>query len=362
MPAAVAIPAIIGAGSSIAQGVIGSRAAKNAAKTQADAAERVRTLANLAGERGATDVTAAGERAAGDIATTGENVATSVEGASRDAATATQTAAGNAAAGYRISADEANEILRSIYGDSVAQLSPYREAGGVALNNLTAAIQPGGDFNHPFTAAEIQMDPGYAFRLQEGQKALERSAAARGTLASGGTLKALARYSQGVASDEFGKAFERFRADRNDRASTLANLAGLGFRATESGINAGENYGNRASGNVMASGEAANNILYRGATDAADYTLRGVDSAGRIRLGSTGDSARIRLGSVGDAARIRLDAARQEGSSIEQGANARASGTVGNANAWAHTLGNLGNLAADVYSRTRRPRNTDSMI
>lgn len=358
MPAAaLAIPAIIGAGSSIAQGVIGSRAAKGAANTQAAAAEQVRTLANLAGERGATDVTNAGESAATQIAATGETVAGNIEGASATAANDTRAAAGEASAGYRISADEANSILRSIYGDAFEQLSPFREAGGAALGRLASP-----EFTSQITQSDLMMDPGFAFRMQEGQKALERSAAARGSLASGGTLKALTRYAQGVASDEYSKAFDRFRADRGDRVATLANLAGLGMRATESGISAGENYGNRAAGNVMASGEAANNILYRGSTDASDYTLRGVDAAGRVRLGATGDASRIRLGSVGDAARMRLDATRQSNASIEQGANAQAAGQVGSGNAWAHTLGNLGNLAQDAYSRTRRPRNTDDMI
>jgi hypothetical protein len=60
-----------------------------------------------------------------------------------------------------------------------------------------------------FRAEDLQADPGYGFRLSEGLKALERSAAARGGLLSGGTGKALTRYGQDMASQEFGNAFNR---------------------------------------------------------------------------------------------------------------------------------------------------------
>ena len=60
-----------------------------------------------------------------------------------------------------------------------------------------------------FRAEDLQVDPGYGFRLSEGLKALERSAAARGGLLSGGTGKALTRYGQEMASQEFGNAFNR---------------------------------------------------------------------------------------------------------------------------------------------------------
>ena len=82
------------------------------------------------------------------------------------------------------------------------------------------------------------MDPGYQFRLSEGSKALERAAAARGSLQGGGTLKALTRYSQGEASQEYQNAFNRslqgFQANqtaRQQRFSNLSGLAGMGYNA-----------------------------------------------------------------------------------------------------------------------------------
>jgi hypothetical protein len=84
------------------------------------------------------------------------------------------------------------------------------------------------------------MDPSYGFRFAEGQKALERSAAAKGTLLTGGTLKALAAYGQGLASTEFGNIFNR-----------NYQLAGLGLNAANSAAGAGTSYGNQV-GNTAA--------------------------------------------------------------------------------------------------------------
>ncbi len=85
-----------------------------------------------------------------------------------------------------------------------------------------------GSLMRDFGAADFETEPGYEFRLAEGAKALERSAAARGQSFSGGTLKALTRYSQGVASDEFGRAYNRFQENRATRYNFLAGLSGTG--------------------------------------------------------------------------------------------------------------------------------------
>lgn len=89
--------------------------------------------------------------------------------------------------------------------------------------------------------ALIAATPGYQFRLQEGQRAAERSAAARGSLASGATMRALARYGEGLAANEYG-----------DFANRLASLIGLGQTAAttaggfgqQTGANIGQNLAN----------------------------------------------------------------------------------------------------------------------
>lgn len=98
------------------------------------------------------------------------------------------------------------------------QLSPYTQAGGQALGQLSGALTSGFDF---------ESDPGYQFRLSEGQKALERSLASRGLSQSGAALKAAQEYGQGLASQTYQDAYNRYLAQN----SQLANLAGMGQNA-----------------------------------------------------------------------------------------------------------------------------------
>ncbi len=146
---------------------------------------------------------------------------------------------------------EANQTQRYMYDTSRADLAPWREAGMRALPQLEGA-----DFQRDFTMQDFQADPGYAFRMAEGQKAIERSAAARGGLGSGSTLKELTKYSQGVASDEFYNAYNRFNADRDRRFNRLASLAGIGQTANSQGVANNQNYANQVSSNQMGLGNA----------------------------------------------------------------------------------------------------------
>jgi len=129
---------------------------------------------------------------------------------------------------------------RRQYDQSRADLAPYRDAGYTSLKDLVAGTRPGGQFDKVFTNADFVKDPGYQFRMDEGARGVEASAAARGGALSGGALKALARYQQGYASNEFGAAYDRFNSNLTGRYNRLAGLAGTGQTATNSGIAAGQ--------------------------------------------------------------------------------------------------------------------------
>lgn len=81
-----------------------------------------------------------------------------------------------------------------------ADFAPWREAGGIAIGNLSKMLEPGYDHT---------TSPGYEFRLGEGMRTVENSAAAKGLLQSGGTLKGLMRYGQGLAAEDFNDQFNR---------------------------------------------------------------------------------------------------------------------------------------------------------
>lgn len=90
------------------------------------------------------------------------------------------------------------------------------------------------------------MDPGYQFRLSEGMKGLERSAAARGGLLSGGTLKGIQRYGQDMASQEYQNAFNRYQAERTGTLNPYQSLAGVGQSTANTLGTMGMNYANQA--------------------------------------------------------------------------------------------------------------------
>ena len=88
---------------------------------------------------------------------------------------------------------------------------------------------PYGDFTAP-TSGSLASDPGFQFRLAQGNQAAQRSAAAHGTLLTGGLQKSLANYNQGMASDEYGNAYNRalssYTANRDTNQQNYGQLMG----------------------------------------------------------------------------------------------------------------------------------------
>jgi len=85
-----------------------------------------------------------------------------------------------------------------------------------------------GELMHSFTNADFVKDPGYQFRMDEGAKGLEHSAAARGGLLSGAQAKAVSRYGQDFASNEFGNAYGRYTQDQGNRYNRLQGISQQG--------------------------------------------------------------------------------------------------------------------------------------
>ena len=159
-------------------------------------------------------------------------------------------------------ADRAAELQREQFERQVELQAPFREAGVRALGKLEAAA----DYT-PFSMNAFQADPGYAFRLSEGQKALERSTAARVGLQSGAALKAAARYGQEMGSQEFQNAFNRFQAERSARLNPLQSLAGVGQTSTNALGQAGQSYASGA-GEALGAGAQARASGYMGMANA----------------------------------------------------------------------------------------------
>ena len=140
-------------------------------------------------------------------------------------------------------AQQSSDTQMQMFRESQAAQEPWRQAGVDALNKLI----PLTDYKN-FSMSDFQADPGYAFRLSEGQKALDRSAAARGGLLSGSALKAATRYGQDMGSQEYTNAFNRYQTERTARLAPLQSLAGLGQTTAQQvgqqGVQTGANVGN----------------------------------------------------------------------------------------------------------------------
>jgi hypothetical protein len=199
--------------------------------------------------------------------------------ASSKAAGAQAEATESAAAQSSEAANRAADLQYQQFRESVALQEPWRQAGITALNRLV----PEATEYKPFSMEQFQADPGYSFRLSEGQKALERSAAARGNLLSGGTGKALARFGQEMGSQEYQNAFNRYQAERTARLQPLQSLAGVGQTTAQqmsaAGQNLASNVGNIYTtnaanvGNLMTSGAAARASGYVGSANALNQGL-----------------------------------------------------------------------------------------
>ena len=176
-------------------------------------------------------------------------------------------AAGDAASTQAASADRAADLQYKQWRESVELQEPWRKAGEQALNKLI----PLTDYT-PFSMAQFQQDPGYGFRMSEGMKALERSAAARGGLLSGATLKGIQRYGQDLASQEYTNAFNRYQTERAARLQPLQSLAGVGQTTAQQIGQSGQQMASNV-GEMMTSGAAARASGYVGQANALTGAL-----------------------------------------------------------------------------------------
>lgn len=130
----------------------------------------------------------------------------------------------------------------NMFNQTRADQAPWRALGGKAIEQLQAnAMAP-----REFGMADYQADPGYGFRLAEGLKAIDRSAAARGGINSGRAMKEAQRYGEGLASQEYQNAFNRFTGQRQNYLNQLNAMAGFGQTANQANAQAGMNAANQA--------------------------------------------------------------------------------------------------------------------
>lgn len=173
------------------------------------------------------------------VAAAGISVAGSVFGASRSSSSQ-QSASKRAVRSNEILTREERARQDRLLEEQRADFAPWREIGQEALGTIYDGIRTGTYDPPVFDPDEInlQQDPGYQFRLDEGEKALDRTASARGNLLSGQQIREALRYNQNMASQEYGNAYARYadewsrEADRRqNRFRMLNELSGQGLSA-----------------------------------------------------------------------------------------------------------------------------------
>lgn len=239
----------------------------------------------------------------------GVGAATSMSAAGKQ-----EDAANRAADLQAKSAADSLAFQKDVFNTQQANEAPWLAAGKTALEQLSKGTSDGGQFMTPYgktfdfgafsapTGVDESNDPGYAFRLAEGQKALQRSEAANG-ISGGAAIKAADRYSQDYASNEYSNVYNRalqnyatnygtalgqfntnygvFQNDQSNQFNRLASLAGIG-QAANGQLNAA---GTAAAGNVAGinSSSAANiGNLY---TQAGNAGAAGIVGAGNAAIG-----------------------------------------------------------------------------
>lgn len=174
-------------------------------------------------------------------------------------------ASSSAASAETNAANNASTVEQNQYNQNRADMQPYMDSGKAALSTLNSDLP---NLTRGFSMADFQQDPGYAFQLQQGNQAIERSAAARGGLNSGATMKSLASYDQGLANTDYEQAFNNYNTTNANTFNRLSTVAGLGQNAattnaangTSTAASIGSNLS--AAGNAQAAGSIAqgNNI------------------------------------------------------------------------------------------------------
>ena len=151
-------------------------------------------------------------------------------------------------------ADRAMQQEREMFDIAREDLGPYRELGYTALGDIESRLPY---FTSQFGDEQLRqyLDPSMAFRQRLGEQSTARLANVGGGALSGNTLRALNEFGQNLASTEYANAFNRFQTERGNIYNTLANIAGMGQQAVNTGVGAGQTFAAQQTG--LLTGQAA---------------------------------------------------------------------------------------------------------
>ncbi len=133
--------------------------------------------------------------------------------------------------------DKAEKDLLASQNSALERLNPYLASGAAANSRLSDLLGTSGNssasgygsLDKPFTAEDLQNDPGYQFQLQQGNQALDRQQSAKGGYFSGAALKAAQEYGTGLADQTYKDAYARDAANKQQTYGMFSGQSGQGL-------------------------------------------------------------------------------------------------------------------------------------
>lgn len=182
-------------------------------------------------------------------------IATAVLGSAAIGAAAKAYSSSQASKAQKEAADKAAGISTGMYEQTRADLAPYRAIGDQAATDLSGRLT---DLTAPIVMdqATLEATPGYQFNLQQGLKATQNSAAARGLGSSGAALKGAAAFATGLADSTYQNQFNNARANKTDAFNRLKSLVDTGSGAAAATGSAGTAAAKTASDAAIQGGNA----------------------------------------------------------------------------------------------------------
>ena len=315
-------------------------------------------------------------------------------GASQSASAAEQAAALQSAAAGQSNQlltgaqQNAGELLNSGQSQAYGALLPYLQQGANATTQLgnmldpnsasaqgfqgqlnlngnaglpTSANLPGAPQLTQFQAPnpqDVLNNPAIQFQLQQGQKAVENSAASRGGLNSGATLERVNQYAQGVAAQGYNNVYNQALQTNQAQNQTTQqgymnqyNAAQQGFQNTTQ--NSQQNFTNQYNAALQNFNSAAN--IYQ---QTQQNRLQTINSALQAGQGAAGQAAGQALGTAGQLANNSLSVATAQGNNLQGAANAQGASKIAGANAWNGALSNIGQQVTNLTQMNQNNQNS----
>jgi hypothetical protein len=173
-----------------------------------------------------------------------------------------------------------------------SDLAPWMAAGKGAVNKLAAGMETGGQFattpqfKFDQSSVDVTKDPGYAFRMSQGQNALTAGSAAAGNYGSGNLGVALQNYGQELGSQEYGAAYNRQYTSALDQYNAAMNSQNTLFNRLSGIAGTGQTAANQLSSAGQSSAANAANIIQGGAAKQAQYGMNAATNSANMLSGA----------------------------------------------------------------------------